>query len=150
MNILRWLPLTVICLLAAVSPLAAASTDDTAITAVLAADQARGAALLAADTNALRALLAEDLRYTHNNGKIETKAIHIGSFVDGLRYASFKTSNLVGHVITPDVVVLTGIMDQRKGVSEHWTDYHLLFQAVWRKTAGVWQLASMQTAVLAS
>ena len=126
----------------------AASADDEAIAAVLAADQARGAALLAADTNTLAAVLADDLRYTHSDGKLETKSIHIGTIINGLRYSRFKTSNVVGHVITPDVVVLNGIIDQRKGVAGNWTDYYLMFHAVWRKKSGSWQLASMQTATL--
>ncbi len=115
---------------------------------MLAAEQAREAALLAADTNALGKLLADDLRYTHSDGKLETKTTHIGAFAEGLRYARFTTSNVVGHVITPEVVVLTGILDQRKGVGEKGKDSRLMFHAVWRKKSGAWQLASLQTAAL--
>ncbi len=146
MNIPFLLRLAVICFLGLASPLFAASAEDEAIAAVLAADQARAAAMLAADTNALRTLLADDLRYNHSNGAAENKAAHIGSIVNGLRYASFKTSNLVGHLVTPDVVVINGIIDQRKGVAGNWADTHLLFQAVWRKQAGAWQLVNLQTA----
>lgn len=129
-----------------VAPTLAFAAEDAAVSAVLAADKMRGAAMLAGDTNALKTLLADDLRYTHSTGKVETKEIHIQNYVDGLRYARFETSNVVGHVITPDVVVLNGIIDQRKGVAGKWTDYHLLFQAVWRKANGAWQLTSLQTA----
>ena len=119
---------------------------DDATTAVKAADLARGAALRSADTNALSHILADDFKYTHSNGYLETKAIHIKSFIDGLRYTRFETTNVVAHVITPDIVVLNGIIDQSKGVGGKMTDYHLLFQAVWRKHANEWQLASLQTA----
>ena len=146
MNTPRSLRLIALLFVSSTTSLFAVSADDDAIAAVLAADQARDAALLAADTKALDRLLADDLRYTHSNGHLETKAIHIATFVNGLRYARFETSNLHGHVITPDVVVLTGIIDQRKGVAEKWTDFHLLFHAVWRKEAGAWRLASLQTA----
>jgi len=135
-------------LLNCASPIFAATTDDEAIAAVIVAEQARGIALLAADTNALGRLLADDLRYTHSDGKLETKASHIGSIAGGLRYARFTTSNLAGQVITPDVVVLTGIIDQRKGLGEKGKDSHLMFHAVWRKKSGAWQLASMQTAIV--
>jgi ketosteroid isomerase-like protein len=136
-----------LCLSGLAAPAFAASAEDDAIVAVLAADQARAAALVAADTNALNRLLADDLRYIHANGTVETKAIHVGGFAKGLRYESFKTSNLVGHVITADVVVVTGTIDQRKGAAGKMTDYHLLFQAVWRKKAGAWQLVSLETAI---
>jgi hypothetical protein len=63
-----------------------------------------------------------------------------------LRYTKFQTTNVVGHAITPDVVVLNGIIDQTKGANGKMTDYHLLFQAVWRKKSNNWQLASLQTA----
>ena len=145
MNPLRLLSLTACLFASAATQLFAASADDDVIAGVLAADQARSAALLAADTKSLDRLLADDLRYTHSNGKVETKAIHIDAFAGGLRYARFQTSNLHGHVISPDVVVLTGSIDQRKGVPEKWKDYRLLFHAVWRKDAGAWRLASLQT-----
>ncbi len=145
-NRLHRIILSILAASALASSAFAASADDEAIAAVLAADQARGAALLAADTNTLATLLADDLRYTHSDGKLETKSIHIGTIVRGLRYARFETSNVVGHVITPDVVVLTGNIDQRKGVAEKSKDYHLMFHAVWRKKSGTWQLASLQTA----
>lgn len=116
------------------------------VAAVIAAEKARGAALLAADTNTLARILADDFKYTHSSGMAETKAIHIGSFIKGLRYQTFDTSKIVGHIVTPDVVVLNGIIDQRKGVAEKWTDYHLLFQSVWRSRDGAWQLVSLQTA----
>ena len=129
------------------SPLFAASAEDDAIAAVLTAEKARGAALLAADTNAMRTLLADDLRYIHSTGLVETKTTHIGSFVNGLRYERFVTSNLVGHVITPDVVVITGSIDQRKGPAGRMADNKMIFTAVWRKTDGAWKLAAMQTVI---
>ena len=130
--IFRLLSLTA-CLFASATRFAASADDD--VIAACWPPAARSAALLAADTKSLDRLLADDLRYTHSNGKVETKAIHIDAFAGGLRYARFQTSNLHGHVISPDVVVLTGSIDQRKGVPEKWKDYRLLFHAVWRKDA---------------
>jgi ketosteroid isomerase-like protein len=114
--------------------------------AVKAADLARGAALRSADTNALNTILADDFKYTHSNGYLETKAIHIKSFIEGLRYSRFQTTNVVAHVITPDVVVLNGMLDQSKGKDGKMTDYKLLFHSVWRKKGSDWQIASLQTA----
>ena len=123
--------------------------DDAAIVAdVMAADQARGAALLAADTQALDRLLANDLYYTHSDGKLETKAIHLGTITDGLRYERFVTSDLHGHVISPEVVILTGKMDQKKLKAGKSSESKLMFQAVWRHETTGWRLAGMQTAVI--
>jgi ketosteroid isomerase-like protein len=134
-------------LLGLVSVTRAATADD-AIAAVLIADKARGTAMLAADMKALGSILADDLNYTHSNDRQETKATHLDSYAQGLRYTRFETSALRAKVITPDVVTLNGIIDQTKGKEGAWKDYHLLFLAVWRKTAtGAWQLTSLQTAV---
>jgi hypothetical protein len=133
-------------ILAGFSFLTALGADDSAIAAAIAGDKARGAAMLSADTNALKKILADDFKYTHSSGFLESKATHIKSYVDGLRYTRFETTNVVGHLITPDVVVLNGIIDQTKGVGGKMTDYHLLFQSVWRKNGNNWQIASLQTA----
>lgn len=146
MHTSRLLRLVALLFATAVAPLFASSANDP-VAAVLAADKARGAALLAADVKALDRLLADDLRYTHSNGMLETKAIHIGTFTSGLRYERFETSKLHGQVIAPGVVVLTGSINQRKGTAGKWSDFNnLLFHAVWRLDAGTWRLASLQTA----
>ncbi len=125
-----------------------ARAESPEVEAVLAADRARGAALLAADTKALDALLAEDLHYTHSTGKLETKAIHLGTIKDGLRYEKFVTSDVQGQVIVPGVVVLNGKLDQRKVSNGKGSDSSLMFHSVWRKDPSGWRMVSMQTAVL--
>jgi hypothetical protein len=135
-----------ICVLLILQLAARAQEEHPAITAAKEADLKRGAAMRNADTNALANILAADFKYTHSNGFLETKATHIKSYIDGLRYTRFQTTNVVGHVITPEVVVLNGIIDQTKGVGGKMTDYHLLFHAVWRKNGASWQIASLQTA----
>ncbi len=143
-SLLSWSRATVV--LAAVplgvSGLQAANPTD----AVFAADRARADAMVKGDLKALDALLADDLRYTHSNGRVETKAAHLGTFADGLRYGYYRTGNLHGHPITADVVVVSGVIDQRKGKPGKMADKKLFFQAVWRKEAGAWRLASLQTA----
>lgn len=119
--------------------------EDPSLAAVLAADQARGAALLAADLPALERILADDFRYTHSSGHLETKAIHLGTIRQGLRYTRFETSKLHAHSVTPDVVVLSGTIDQVKTRDGKIDAAHLLFQAVWRQRQNRWQLVSLQT-----
>ncbi len=147
MNLPKLSSLLLTALLSVVS-LARATPADDAIAAVLAADEARGAAMLASDLKALESILADDLNYTHSNNRLETKVSHIESYKQGLRYTKFVTSALRATVITPDVITLNGIIEQTKGTPAKWTDYRLLFLAVWRKSpSGAWQLASLQTAV---
>ncbi|MSU64794.1 MAG: nuclear transport factor 2 family protein [Opitutus sp.] len=142
----RFLRLAALC--GALFSLSLFAKDDKAdIAAVIAAEKARGAALLSADLKALNTLMAEDCRYTHSSGKVESKKDHIDTFVNGLRYDRFVTSDIHGHSITPDVVVLNGKIDQRKGVAGKWAVLNLFFQAVWRREAGDWRLASLQTAL---
>jgi len=144
MNTPRSLPLTALfCALFASSLLA---EEDPNVTAAIAAEKGRGSALLAANLKALDAIMADDCLYTHSGGKLETKKVHINTFVAGLRYERFDTSDLRGHSVTPDVVVLNGTINQSKGVGGKMTDLKLLFQAAWRREGGVWRLVNLQTA----
>ena len=146
MKLLRLLGLAPLATLSFVVPPATAAVEDPAVAAVIATERARGTAMLAADLKALAGILADDFRYTHSNGKVETKASHIGTYEAGLRYARFNVTQLTGHVVTPDVVVLNGLFDQSKGTDGKMADARLLFQAVWRKKGGAWQIVSLQTA----
>lgn len=114
--------------------------------AVIAAEKARNAALVAGDVTALASLLSDNLRYIHSTGKLETKAI----VLDGIAskktaYEWMKTTDLVADEITPDVVVLSGKIDQRKLGGTGWANLVLLFQAVWRNESGTWRLVNLQT-----
>jgi len=131
-------------LLATTATGVAASPTD----AVLAAEHARGAALLAGDTATLSALLSNELRYTHSTGKLEDKAAVIQGFTSKqVAYERFELSQLHAQVVTPEVVVLNGSINQRKLGGGKWSDARLLFQAVWRNESGSWRLASLQTAM---
>lgn len=125
-----------------------ARDDKADIAAVVAAEKARGVAMLAADLKGMDALMADDCRYTHSSGKVESKKEHIDTYVNGLRYERFITSGIHGHVVTPDVVVLNGRIDQRKGTGGKMTDLNLLFQSVWRREASGWRMVSLQTALV--
>lgn len=115
--------------------------------AVVAAEQSRRAALLAGDAPALAALLADDLTYIHSSGKRETKADAVSGIASRkVAYERFDLDQLKTQIVTEDVVVLTGAIDQRKFSGGKWTDLKLLFHAVWRREAGAWRLASLQTA----
>jgi hypothetical protein len=137
--------LAVLLSLAACAP--ASSNADTAIAAVLAANEARSTALVDHDLAALDRILAPDFNYTHSNNLQETKTSHIGSLVDGLRYTKYETSDLRVNVITPDVVTVNGIFEQIKGRTGDMKEGKYLFLAVWRRAGDTWQLTSFQSAL---
>ena len=128
--------------LAAISTSHAGANAD----AVVAAEKARDVALLSGDAASLANILSDDLRYIHSNGYLETKRVIVDDLASKkLVYERLDTSDLVADEITPDVVVLSGKIDQRKLANGRWTELRLLFQAVWRIEAGTWRLVNLQT-----
>lgn len=125
----------------------AGSSEDASIAGVLAANQARNVALVAHDLEALDRILAPDFNYTHSGGQVETKASHIGTLENGLRYAKFETTELRANVITPDVVTLNGIFHQSKGRNGKQREGSYLFLSVWRRAGDSWQITSLQSAL---
>lgn len=126
----------------ALSTWAVASPSDD----VIAAELSRGRALLTGDATALAAVTANDLVYIHSTGKRESKADTLAGIRSGkVAYERFVQSQLNVHLVTPDVAVLTGTIDQRKLGSGKWADLKLLFHAVWRRESGGWKLVGLQT-----
>ena len=118
-------------------------------TEVIAAEGARVTALRRGAAAALAELLSDDLRYTHSNGRIETKAEIVKSLAaKNLIYERLVTSDHQATVLTADVVVLNGRIDQCKVSDGKRSEARLLFLAVWRREGGVWRMVSMQTAML--
>jgi hypothetical protein len=116
--------------------------------AVIAAEKERNSALVAADLPAIANLLSDDLRYIHSNGKLETKQNVLDSYAaKKTAYEWMRTSDLVADELTPDIVVLSGKIDQRKLGGAGWQNLVLLFQGVWRNESGTWRLVNLQTAL---
>jgi hypothetical protein len=116
--------------------------------AVIAAEKARNVALVAADLPAIANLLSDNLRYVHSNGRLETKQLVLQGIEKGTgAYEWMRSFDLVADEITPEVVVLSGRIDQRKHGSAGWAELTLLFQGVWRNESGTWRLVNLQTAL---
>lgn len=120
---------------------AASPTDD-----VIAAERARGRALVAGDATALAALLSDDLVYLHSSGKRETKSNVLAGFSSRkVAYERFDLSLLEARLVTPEVAVLTGTIDQRKlsgGKSER---FEVALPCGLATDSGVWRQVSLQT-----
>lgn len=138
-------PAALACILLFAAPLSFSGPN---ANAVIAAEKARNAALVAADMPSIANLLSDELRYIHSNGRLETKQNVLDSYAaKKTAYEWMNTTDLVADEITPDVVVLSGKIDQRKLGSAGWANLVLLFQGVWRNESGTWRLVNLQTAL---
>lgn len=125
----------------ALPPTVSDSTDE-----VIAAEYARRNALLEGDVVSLDRLLSSDLLYVHSNGKHETKQDVITGFeTKQVAYEQFDLSHLAARVASPEVIILTGSIHQRKFAGGKWREVELLFHAVWRLEGEQWKLFSIQT-----
>lgn len=145
-SIIRPLTMRMLCLFILMQISTGLADASTNAEAVIAAEKARNAALIAGDADRLAALLSDNLRYIHSTGKLQTKTVVLDEITSQqTAYARMITSDLVTDEIAPNVVVLSGKIDQRKLGNGKWRDLVLLFQAVWRNEADSWRLVNLQT-----
>lgn len=114
---------------------------------VIAADDERIAALVARDRERLAAVLSDELRYSHSNGVVETKAQHVEAIASGrLVYRAVNYTERSFQAIAPGVALMSGRvqMDVRSGDQALLLD--LSFLAVWRLEHGAWRLVAWQSA----
>jgi len=125
----------------------AAGQDDAHVAAVLAADDARIAAMTAADPSALAPLLSPDLRYSHSNGTVDTKASFL-ELVGGkaTRYVAYRPVERGVRLASPEIALEHGraeVVLEKNGVR---TEVTFLFLAVWRLEDGSWRFLEWQSA----
>lgn len=121
--------------------------EDQRVAAVFAADDARIAAMTAADPVALAPLLSPDLRYSHSNGTVDTKASFL-ELVGGkaTRYVTYRTVERGVRFASPEVALEHGraeVVLEKNGTR---TELSLLFLAVWRLEDGSWRFLEWQSA----
>ncbi len=135
--------LVAVCVL---SPLPAAAQIDTAsIRQVLATEDRRFAAMVHADTSALASLLAPDLTYTHTDGAQNTGAELLQLLGSGtLRYASIAPEAREVRVLGSSAVV-TGRSAMRVSADGHVRAFGIRYLAVYRRSAGGWELIAWQS-----
>lgn len=115
--------------------------------AVAAADDARVAAMQAAYAAKLNEILADDLRYSHSNGVVDTKASLIQLLTSGAaKYVAFDYEERNFTFPAPDVALMSGrarvVVETAKGGM----DAVLAFLAVWRKGEdGQWRFLAWQS-----
>ena len=112
---------------------------------VLAAQQRRYQAMIDVDVAALEALLADDLRFTHADGKVESKYEFIASLESrNLDYQAIEESDTRVRIHGPAAVV-TGETRTRLVVGGERRRVHLLFTAVYVRGEGGWRLVVYQS-----
>lgn len=126
--------------------IAAASTPEPGLQAVLRADQARLAALMAGDGAALGKLLSDELKFVHSDGRIESKADYVRNVMAGdTAYADGKTFDVEVLKPSADVVILIGAQEMRKRLGPTWSEIKLRYMAVWRNENGTWRMFAWQS-----
>jgi ketosteroid isomerase-like protein len=123
------------------------NTNDTAAE-VRVMEERRYAAMIAADTAALDALLCDDLRYTHSNCVVDTKASLLDLLGSGkLAYRAARP--VIDDVLVHgDTAVLTGSMELDVTVGGADRTVKGRFTDVWVRDGGAWRFAAWQSTPL--
>jgi hypothetical protein len=118
---------------------------------VLRADEVRVYAILSADTAALDDLLTADCRYTHSNGRQETKAELLGALKAGaLKYQRLQyTATPLIRLYNGHTAIVTGTMILEVAVATEVVKRTLATTAVYVLQNERWQLASYHSASVA-
>lgn len=126
---------------------AARGEDDPRVVAVLAADDTRIAAMTAADPVALAPLLSPDLRYSHSNGAVDTKASLL-ELIGGkaTRYISYRPVERGVRFASPEIALEHGRAELVLEKDGKQTEATFLFLAVWRFEDGAWRFLEWQSA----
>jgi len=115
-----------------------------AVEHVMEVDRRRMAAMGAKDVQTLGELLSDDLVYTHQSGRLDTKASLIGAMISGTTvYSLVEPSDVVGQDLG-GAVVLTGgahILVTAAG-TDH--DFNVRFTNVYSESAAGWQMVAWQ------
>jgi hypothetical protein len=127
--------------------LSALGEEDPRIAVVLAADDARIAAMTAADPVALGPLLSSDLRYSHSNGAVDTKASLL-ELIGGkaTRYVSYQPVERGVRFASADIALEHGRAELVLEKDGKQTKATFLFLAVWRLEDGSWRFLEWQSA----
>jgi hypothetical protein len=107
---------------------------------------ARVAAMLAPTREKLDAVLSPDLRYTHSNGQIDSKASLIDSLLDGsAKYMKYQFHECSFTFPAPGIALMAGRFDVKAVVKGNAADSTISFLGVWRLEKGEWKFLAWQS-----
>jgi hypothetical protein len=126
--------------------LTAPAADHPELARVTAANDARVAAMLAPTREKLEAVLSPDLRYTHSNGQIDSKASLIDSLLDGsAKYTKCHFHECSFTFPAPGIALMAGRFDVKAVVKGNAAESTISFLAVWRLEKGEWKFLAWQS-----
>ena len=126
--------------------LTAQAADHPELARVSAANDARVAAMLAPTREKLDAVLSPDLRYTHSNGQIDSKASLIDSLLDGsAKYMKYQFHECSFTFPAPGIALMAGRFDVKAVVKGNAADSTISFLGVWRLEKGEWKFLAWQS-----
>jgi hypothetical protein len=113
---------------------------------VHAANDARVSAMLAPTREKLEAVLSPDLRYTHSNGQVDTKASLIDSLLDGsAKYLKYDFHERTVTFPAPGIALMAGRFDVKAVLKGNPAESTISFLAVWRLEQGEWKFLAWQS-----
>jgi hypothetical protein len=133
-------------LLAFIFTLTCSAAEHPELARVTAANDARVAAMLAPTREKLEAVLSPDLRYTHSNGQIDSKATLIDSLLDGsAKYTKYHFHECSFTFPAPGIALMAGRFDVKAVVKGNAAESTISFLAVWRLEQGAWKFLAWQS-----
>jgi hypothetical protein len=133
-------------LLALLCTLTVLAADHPELARVTAADDARVAAMLAPTREKLEAVLSPELRYTHSNGQVDTKAALIDSLTDGsAKYSKYSYQDRTFTFPAPGIALMAGRFDVKAVVKGNAAESTISFLAAWRLEQGEWKFLAWQS-----
>ena len=133
-------------LLALLFTLTCAAAEHPELARVHTANDARVAAMLAPTREKLEAVLSPELRYTHSNGQVDTKASLIESLLDGsAKYLKYDFHERTVTFPAPGIALMAGRFDVKAVVKGNAADSTISFLGVWRLEKGEWKFLAWQS-----
>ena len=133
-------------LLALLFALTCAAAEHPELARVHTANDARVAAMLAPTREKLEAVLSPELRYTHSNGQVDTKASLIDSLLDGsAKYMKYQFHECSFTFPAPGIALMAGRFDVKAVVKGNAAESTISFLAVWRLEQGEWKFLAWQS-----
>jgi len=133
-------------LLVFLAALTCSAADHPELARVTAANDARVAAMLAPTREKLEAVLSPDLRYTHSNGQIDSKATLIDSLLDGsAKHTKYNFHECSFTFPAPGIALMAGRFDVKAVVKGNAAESTISFLAVWRLEKGEWKFLAWQS-----
>ena len=114
--------------------------------ALKSADDARVAAMKAGDGAALGRLLSDELRYSHSNGVVDTKASLVEVLASGkTKYTGIDYEERAFSFPAPGIALMTGRARVQVTSARGQVDAKMAFLAVWREEQGQWRFLAWQS-----